>query len=258
MQLNGAGVLKAMRNQLSVWVMTGLMTALLATGCASKPYPVPGRQQITYRDQDSWKIYGNLYEARSTKTGAVILLHQRNGTASDWDPLIPSLKRAGITVLAIDQRGAGSSVGPENGMDAPWNTELDIAGAIRYLEDHVHIKAGRIGLCGASYGANNALRYAARTKNIPAVALLSPGVDYHGLTVSSASTEYKGPLLIISSRDDPIPEGGPQLINHLAKGPHKMLLYEGSRHGTDILARYPAACNEISRFFSEHLVFGKR
>ncbi len=247
-----------MKNHFFMWVMTGLMTTLLATGCASKSHAVAGRQQVTYRDQDNWKIYGDLYKVGSSKGGAVVLLHQRNGAASDWDPLIPLLKRAGITVLAIDQRGAGRSIGPENGLSAPWNTEPDIAGAIRYLEDHVHIKAGRIGLCGASYGANNALRYAARTKNIPAVVLLSPGTDYHGLTVRSAAAEYKGPMLILSSKDDPIPEGGPQLINQLAKGPHEMLLYDGSRHGTDILTQYPAACNQISRFFSEHLVSGKR
>src|SRR4051812_46062706 len=120
-----------------------------------------GAKEVHFKTADDWNIFADAYVPVTASKGVVILLHQRNGAASDWKALAGALRTAGFTALAIDQRGAGRSVqGPGGvggkGDNAPWETGPDIAAAIQYLSGK-----GPVALVGASYGANNALIYAA-------------------------------------------------------------------------------------------------
>jgi pimeloyl-ACP methyl ester carboxylesterase len=205
--------------------------------------------EITYKTADGWTIYGDFQPAnRATK--AVILLHQRMGQASDWAPLIDKLNGAGIATLAIDQRGAGRSQGRENGENAPWDTTADIQAAVEWLAAH-GIKS--IGLAGASYGANNALIYAAGHPDIRAVALLSPGTDYHGLKVEPAASSYKGALLVVSAKDDVIMDKGLETISHAFSGVAESKVYPGEAHGTQLLTFQPDSIDVLTAFFKSRL-----
>ena len=148
------------------------MTPAGAVSSAEEP---AGAKQITFKTADGWTIVGDRYVPSGAPKGGVILLHQRGGKASDWTPLCVALQKAGIEALAIDQRGAGRSVegpGPTGG-DAPWETGGDIAAAFDTFAE-----VGYVGLAGASYGANNALIYAAaHGHQIRSLALFSPGAD---------------------------------------------------------------------------------
>src|SRR5262249_17128708 len=151
-------------------------------------------RQVHFKTTDGWTIVGDLYTPSGASKGAVILLHQRNGSARDWEPLCLALQKAGFTALAIDQRGAGRSTqgpGPTGG-NAPWPTSPDIAAAIKFLA----VKKP-VGLAGASYGANNALIYAAANpKQVTGVALFSPGANYHGLDALTPARAYHGAVSI--------------------------------------------------------------
>lgn len=215
-----------------------LLTAAftVASGCAGRlaqPAAVHARShEVSLHTADGWTIVGDLYTA-SPARGDVILLHQRGGTASDWQPLCAALQKAGITALAIDQRGAGrSTTGPGPvGADAPWSTSGDISAAVAYL------KPGKpVGLAGASYGANNALIYGAgHSAQIAAVALFSPGANYNGLDALAAARGWAGPTLIYHDRDDTIAGGGPQQIASLLH--HAQLhVLPGGDHGTALLS----------------------
>src|SRR5207245_966065 len=62
-----------------------------------------GAKEVHFKTADGWDIFGDAYLPTSTSKGVVILLHQRNGAASDWKTLAGALRTAGYTALAIDQ-----------------------------------------------------------------------------------------------------------------------------------------------------------
>ena len=212
-----------------------------ATGCShivnltsSDAEKAAGAKEVHLKTADGWTIVGDLYTPPGKSHGAVVLLHQRGGSAEDWRSLSTALQKAGITALAIDQRGAGRSTeGPgPTGQNAPWPTSPDIATAIASLKGK-----GPIGLAGASYGANNALIYAAAHPNqVKGLALFSPGANYHGLDALTPARAYHGAVVIYHDREDSIADGGPQAINQaLASRDHSLRLYNGSSHGTALL-----------------------
>ena len=63
-----------------------------------------------------------------------------------------------------------------------------------------------------NYGANNAMLYAARNADVPAVALLSPGADYHGLRLAGIGGKVRARILVMTARGDSITGGGPDMI----------------------------------------------
>ena len=234
------------------------VTVLFLYGCSSQqgqPVSVsstspgkPATGEINFKTADGWTIYGDFRPANRATKG-VILLHMRMGQAADWAPLVEKLNAAGIATLAIDQRGAGRSMGRENGQDAPWDTTGDIQGAVDWLAAR-GVKS--VGLAGASYGANNALIYAAAHPAIRAVALLSLGTDYHGLKIEPAAGAYKGALMILSAKGDPIMEGGPETVTR-TRGDVESKVYEGDAHGTKLFSSQPDSADAITVFFKAHL-----
>jgi dienelactone hydrolase len=207
-------------------------------------------REIAFTTADGWTIRGDLYAPEGAAKGAVVLLHQRGGAAQDWQPLCAALQKAGLATLAIDQRGAGRSTkGPgPTGADAPWLTTNDIAAALAQLSGQ-----GPAGLAGASYGANNALIYAAaHPDQVRGVALFSPGANYHGLDALQPAHAYHGAVLIYHASGDDIAGDGPKQIDAALTGPeHTLHLVEGSGHGTALLdAR---ATTETVAFFQHVL-----
>lgn len=209
-----------------------------------------GAREIRIKTADGWTVVGDLYTPKGVSHGVVVLLHQRGGQASDWTDLCQALQKAGITALAIDQRGAGRSTqGPGPiGEEAPWSTGNDISAAIVSLKGR-----GAIGLAGASYGANNALIYAAaHPGQIKALALLSPGDNYHGLDALKAARKVRAAVAIYHDRDDSIAGQGPGDIDKLLPGrAHHLTLYPGGEHGTGLLDQ--GVIREATRFFTRSL-----
>lgn len=223
-----------------------LALALLAAASA-----LAAPREITYRTLDGWTIHGD-YSAVAGARKAVILLHQRGGSAADWEQLVARLNGARIATLSIDQRGAGRSLGLQNGANAPWNTTNDIAGAVKWLATR-GFAPERIGLAGASYGANNALIYAAAHPAVRAVALLSPGRDYNGLLIGPPAARYRGALLVLFARDDPVTGGGPELIAAIRKRGAEQVPYSGGAHGTGLFAAAPGSLPALTAFFRRRL-----
>lgn len=191
-------------------------------------------QTITLKTTDGWMIMGDRYQPITAAKGAVVLLHQRGGSAQDWQPLSTALVQAGFIALAIDQRGAGRSTqGPGPiGQNAPWPTSGDIDSAIASLP-----KGLPVGLVGASYGANNALIYgAAHPQSLKALVLFSPGANYNGLDALAAARKNLTPLMVFHGENDSISGNGPQQINSLSPTRQKRLqLLQSSNHGTELL-----------------------
>lgn len=247
--------------------MAVALMLLWGTGCGPKPgtgAPPPNTPakavnsdspgmaasagEVTFTTSDSWTLHAD-YTAVPAARKAVVLLHQRGGSAADWQPILLKLAGIGLSVLAVDQRGFGRSAGSHAGEDPPWDTTHDIEAAIQWLGTK-GFKPGDIGLAGASYGANNALIYAAAHPETPAVALLSPGKDYHGLKLEPAARLYKGRLLLLHAKDDSITQSGPDLLMKVSPGKPEMEVFSGNAHGTELFALHPESTDTLRSFFA--------
>ncbi len=96
---------------------------------------------------------------------AIILLHGAGGSREAMRPVADMLRRHGYGVLALDQRGHGSSGGATNRLG--WQGTIDVGAAVDYLQDRGGVKA--IGGLGWSMGGEVLLGAAADYPAIKAI-----------------------------------------------------------------------------------------
>ena len=106
---------------------------------------------------------------------------------------------------------------------------MDVSGS---LESSKGVKD--INIIGASIGANIALKYASKNEYVKNLVLLSPGMNYRGVSIVESIKNYKNPILIINSEQDNLDEV--ERIYELVVGEKKLQLYSGSQHGTKMLS----------------------
>jgi pimeloyl-ACP methyl ester carboxylesterase len=100
---------------------------------------------------------------------AVVLLHGGGGSSNRTAVISHArvLVKNGYSVLAFDARGHGRSGG--DGMDWGWYGDLDIAGALDYLDSRPEVDPSRIAAVGLSMGGEQAITAAASDPRIKAV-----------------------------------------------------------------------------------------
>ncbi|MCB4757570.1 MAG: alpha/beta fold hydrolase [Elusimicrobia bacterium] len=158
-----------------------------------------------------------LYQGPEAGNPTVIMLHGLRANKTEWTPMSQTLAEKGWGVLAYDARGHGESSltkdqkGGANGFmsfgppgpRSEWNRMIDDVGAvIRYLQKEEKIKRDLIFLMGASLGANACLNFAALSGGIKGVVLLSPGLNYQGITTDKTIGQVQNPLLIVACSQD--------------------------------------------------------
>ena len=126
----------------------------------------------------------------------------------------------------------------------------DIAAARRYLSMRGDVRPARIGIAGASIGANLAALAAAGDPAIASLALLSPSLDYRGLRIEAAVRKYgTRPMLLVASDDDGYARRSALELQKTGPG-RELLSLVGAGHGTHMLGRayeLPAALIEFFR-----------
>ena len=196
-------------------------------------------QRVSFRTDDGITIAATWYEPSVRPAPAVILVHMLGRSRRDWDSFASRLAGAGIGALAIDLRGHGDSAYSGPGGNAPDYTVMvkDVAAARRYLGTRSDVRPSRIGIAGASIGANLAALEAAADNSIASVALLSPSLDYRGLRIETAVRKYGSrPMLLVSSDDDPYARRS-ALDLEKTGGTRELLSLVGAGHGTNMLTR---------------------
>jgi alpha-beta hydrolase superfamily lysophospholipase len=199
-------------------------------------------QEVTFVTKDSVTIYGTFYPCGTNeKAPGLVLLHMLKHKRQDWDAFAQDAVKAGFAVLTIDLRGHGQSVHQgERILDVNEfsNAEFalsveDVSAAVEFLRKEPGVDGGRISLVGASIGANLALKCAATDTTIRSVVLLSPGLEYRGLTTEDAMVRYGNrPILLIASRDDDYASDSVVKLASVAKGSVRQQLFENAGHGT--------------------------
>jgi dienelactone hydrolase len=199
-----------------------------------------GTQRVTIRTDDGVSLAGTWYEPGARSAPAVILVHMLHRSRHDWDPVATRLAAEGIGALAFDLRGHGESTGSLQEGDAPDYTALvrDVAAARRYLSSRPDVLQSRIGILGASIGANLAVLEAAADPGIASLALLSPSTDYRGLRIEPAMKKYGSrPALLVASDDDPYATRSSKDLQKAGGGIREIHQLSHAGHGTVMLAR---------------------
>lgn len=199
--------------------------------------PVQAKKQIFdigMVTKDRVHIQGTYYRPAATHAPGVVLLHMLGRQRQDWDAFARQLQDAGYGVIAIDFRGHGESEGKRE-----WSKmTMDAAIATDFIRSRPEIDPDRIVLLGASIGANIAINYAAQDPEIVGVALLSPGLDYHGVKTEEAVRQYGArPLFIAASSEDAYAVQSARKLDSLAQGPHQLLILDNQGHGTQMLGK---------------------
>ena len=137
----------------------GISPDFMAYGFATKPYAMPGYQEVSFPSRDARRprltIRAWWVPAEKAGAPAVIVVHGINSCRHDPVVLLPAgmLARNGFSVLMMDMRDEGDS-DIEDGRWAGGTEEyLDVLGAWDWLQSEQGIPANRIGLVGESLGA---------------------------------------------------------------------------------------------------------
>lgn len=170
-----------------------------------------GGQIVNFNSSDACRLEA-FYLAPSTGGFVFINAHGLGSNKEEWGVFQAALEARGQGYLSIDLRGhgasltcGGSAADYKTFTKADWSkVHFDIEAGAAWLKKK-GVPPMKMVFCGASVGANLALKAAALGKLKPAaVVLLSPGLDYAGVTTEDNYT-VKQPfrVLIAASQDDP-------------------------------------------------------
>jgi dienelactone hydrolase len=211
-------------------------------------------QRVSLRADDGTSLAATWYEPSFRPAPAVILVHMLGRSRRDWDECAQRLAAAGLGALAIDLRGHGESSQPAAGNPADYAAMVqDVAAARRFLAGRPDVVGARIGIAGASIGANLAVLHGAADPGITSLALLSPSLDYRGLRIEAAAKKYGNrPMLLVSSDDDAYAR---RTVVDLQKTgiPREVVQLSGAGHGTNMLRRSPELEDTLVDWFRRTL-----
>ena len=145
--------------------------------------PVGMAERVTVEAADGRLIQATLLTPLTSGAApGVILLHMLGDDRTVWGEvgLAADLVDAGYAVLAVDMRGHGETGGAQD-----WALAAD--DLARVWDDFAArdtVDEARTAIVGASIGANMALGLGADRPEVRGVVLLSPGLDYRGVTTA--------------------------------------------------------------------------
>lgn len=183
-----------------------LFAALSALAC-----PAKAGQLVNFTSADDCNLEA-FYQAPSTGGYVFINAHGLGSNKEEWNAFQGALEKRGQGYLSLDLRGhgasrtcAGAAADYRAFTKADWGTVYrDLEAGAAWLKKK-GVPAKKTVFCGASVGSNLALKAAAQGRLKPAaVVLLSPGLDYAGVTTENNLTAGQPfRVLIAASPDDP-------------------------------------------------------
>jgi dienelactone hydrolase len=186
------------------------------------------------------------WEPREKLAPGVLLLPMLGHGKEDWIPLATRFRQEGYGVLALDLR--------EQGRTNRERLVADVRAGFTFLREQKKVDAARIGLVGASIGANAALSFAAQEPLARLTVLLSPGLNYRGVTTEPALREYGArALMLLAAQEDLSSAPAVHRLADAAQGQVALKLYPGSAHGTDLLQVGLPVADDILAFLQAYL-----
>lgn len=229
--------------------LTLLILAVAAPALAAEP------QTVSFTTRDGVLITGSLFLPDKRPAPAVVLLHMMTRSRHDWDGAAQKFADAGIAALSIDFRRAGQPQTDARGGDDLSDLVLDVEAARSYLAARPEIAAGRVGIAGASVGANAAAIAAGNEPAVRSLALLSPSLEYRNLRMDVALKKFGSrPALLVASSEDPYALRSARGMVTMGDGPRELRVLSGAGHGTVMLGRDPDLISALVDWFLRTLL----
>jgi dienelactone hydrolase len=228
-----------------------MLLALSASAFGAEP------QAVTFAARDGVQISAVLYVPDKTPAPAAVLLPMLGRTHRDWDATAVKLVEAGIAVLAVDFRQLPvAAPDPADAVSNPFaSCVLDAEAARAYLAARPEVNPARIGMAGASLGANAAVLAAANDPSVRSLALLSASLDYRGLKLEQALKKFASrPALLVASSEDPYALRSARDAVTMGDGARELRVLSGAGHGTVMLARDPDLASALVDWFVRTLL----
>lgn len=236
-----------------------------------EPYRPP--REVSFQAGDGVTVYGDLYADADDREAPVLLLfHQGGGNArGEYEPLVPRLRAAGYTVLAIDQRRGGSRLGGINrtvealgAADGSYcDAYPDLEAALAFMVGEGY--GGPYVFWGSSYSAALAMRLAAaHPERARGVLAFSPagGEPMAGCEPEPLAVELGVPVLVLRPAPEiQYPHVAAQLEHFRAHGLQTYVAPSGV-HGSSMLnpqrvrGDVEATWAVVMRFLEQHLENG--
>ncbi|TKJ36101.1 hypothetical protein CEE39_00195 [bacterium (candidate division B38) B3_B38] len=227
----------------------------------------PASQEDSSRDvnlttEGNLNLVGTYYAPHKGDSPAILLVHGMNRNRLDWEGFARLLQGNGYGVLTIDLRGHGDSMRQGDWLmrwvsfsDEDFRRMLmDVASGIQFLKSRAELDPYMIGIVGTNLGANLALNYASQNRQIRAVVLISPGLNYRGVSSVGAITSYGvRPILLIASEEDIYSAFSANELYSLAQGIKDLKLYQNVGHGNRLLRKGEGASEVILEWLKSHL-----
>ncbi len=222
-----------------------------------------GFTEVEFLTSDGIKISASYSLPKTQKSllPAIILIHQGGSSRQEWFelPMTEKLVDNGYAVLAYDirQHGAsGKDHGDYNLYNDPNKAPLDLLAAIDFLKKDSQIDQKRIGIIGASIGANLACVAASSNKfNIKSVVVMSAKTE--AVQNLSGSKVVLSPMnaFYIASKDEQNgmrAKWANELYNRTTED-RKVEIAQGNKHGSYILRDHPLIQKDIIEWFAKTL-----
>jgi dienelactone hydrolase len=239
-----------------VFVATSYSVVLLLAAMSCRAGIGPAPRIVDLTAADGIRLKASYFAAGKPGPG-VLLLHQCDHDRKIWVGLAQQLATAGINVLTMDLRGFGDSGDtPHTGKTGPleppeemqkWPADIDVA--FQYLKSQPDVKAGLIGLGGASCGVSNAIKTAIRHPEVKSLVLLAGPADAKDRMFLR---QTKIPVFFAVSDDDPYTSMIPfteWLYLATASPEKKFAHYKTGGHGAEIFAVHPDLLSAITDWY---------
>ena len=237
-------------------------TLIVAAGCSPAGEPDGSSTSLTLVAADGMKIAATERRSAISPSSGLILVHMFGSNRNAWSAFAARAQREGYSVIAVDMRGHGDTAAlnpntpqyrgftPQDWLDVLHDIEAARTALVKGGAD-----PARIGVVGASIGANLAAAYAAEHENIAALVLLSPGQDYKGVGVAEAFERYgKRPSLLVTTEGDRYAADTCRALHRSATGFSELREFAGMYHGTEMLDAIPNATVQILQWCDTVLV----
>ena len=229
-------------------ILLAAAALLVAAPCAEA-----AARLVSVRAADGTLLSGALFEPDHRPAPAVVLVHMLTRSRGDWNDAAERLRRGGFFALAIDLRGHGQSAGAGGVPENLSALVQDVRAAVAFLAAHGDVLAGRIGIAGASLGANLAVLAAAAEPSVRSLALLSATTDYRGVRTEAALRKVTRPVLLVAGTNDAYAVRSAKVLAG-TEASREVDLRDGAGHGTVMLQRYPDLADRLVDWFRRTLL----
>jgi pimeloyl-ACP methyl ester carboxylesterase len=202
------------------------------------PQPTAAQLPMPIGAADGLVLHATLYGSPVRPAPGVLILARDR---SHWGELALRLQARGFAVLVVDMRGYGATGGAVD-----WaRAGDDSRAALQQLIQLPGVVPGQITVIGAGIGANLAVGACATDPGCGGAVLLSPGLDYLGVTTADAIARFGvRPILIVASENDDNNPADSIALDGMARGDHQLVIYPaagqvGDGHGAALLSAQP-------------------